>query len=128
MTTTNLGTEGCDVDPGVERFDAAGNAALDAGLARHDLWGSLAHARMLRRAGLLELDEWQALDAALRALLALAEGGELRPSPADEDIHTTIENALVAQIGAPGKKLHLGRSRNDQVQLPEIRRAHGWTP
>ena len=113
--TTKLWAKGYDVEPAVERFEAARNAALDAALARHDLWGSLAHARMLQRAGLLEHDEWQALDAALRALLALAEGGELRPSPADEDIHTTIENALVAQIGAPGKKLHLGRSRNDQV-------------
>src|SRR5258706_16066793 len=115
MTTTKLWAKGYDVEPAVERFETARNAALDAALARHDLWGSLAHARMLRRAGLLELDEWQALDAALRALLALAGGGELRPSPADEDIHTTIENALVAPIGAPGKKLHPGRPPNHPV-------------
>src|SRR5690242_20652346 len=115
MTTlTKLWDKGYDVEPTIERFEAARNAALDAELARHDLWGSLAHARMLHHVGLLNDGEWQALDEALRALLEQAEHGQLQPSTAEEDIHTTVENTLVAQIGAPGKKLHTGRSRNDQ--------------
>ncbi len=114
---TKLWSKGYDLDPAVEQFGAARNAALDAALARHDLWGSLAHARMLHHVGLLDDDEWSALDEALRALLTEAEHGELRPALTDEDIHTTIENALIERVGAPGKKLHTGRSRNDQVLL-----------
>ena len=116
-TMTKLWSKGYDLDPAVESFGAARNAVLDAELARHDLWGSLAHARMLHSVGLLDQGEWQALDEALRALLTQAERGELRPAPTDEDIHTTIENALIERVGAPGKKLHTGRSRNDQVLL-----------
>ncbi|HKB48056.1 MAG TPA: lyase family protein, partial [Ktedonobacterales bacterium] len=114
---TKLWSKGYELEPAVERFGAARNAALDAELARHDLWGSLAYARMLRHVGLLDEAEWHALDGGLRALLAEVEHGGLRPSLADEDIHTTIENTLIERIGAPGKQLHTGRSRNDQVLL-----------
>ena len=149
---TKLWSKGYELEPAVERFGAARNAALDAELARHDLWGSMAHARMLRHVGLLDEAEWHALDEGLRALLAEAEHGGLRPALTDEDIHTTIENALVERIGAPGKQLHTGRSRNDQVLLDlrlyakeallhltesaldlaadllALARAHEWTP
>jgi argininosuccinate lyase len=149
---TKLWSKGYDLEPEIESFGAARNAALDAALARHDLWGSLAHARMLHHVGLLDGAEWHALDEGLCALLAEAEHGALRPSLADEDIHTTIENALIERIGAPGKQLHTGRSRNDQVLLDlrlyakeallylaesaldlaadllVLARAHEWTP
>ena len=59
---TKLWSKGYDLDPAVEQFGAARNAALDAELARHDLWGSLAHARMLHHVGLLDDAEWAALD------------------------------------------------------------------
>ncbi len=114
---TKLWSKGYNLDPAVEHFGAARNVALDAELARHDLWGSLAHARMLHAVGLLDDAEWAALDEALRALLGEAERGALQPAPADEDIHTTIENALIERVGAAGKQLHTGRSRNDQVLL-----------
>jgi argininosuccinate lyase len=110
-----LWSKGYDVAPEIERYGAARNAALDATLARHDVWGSLAHARTLRRAGLLSESVWQAIDDGLLALLTEAERGTLVPSVEEEDIHTLIERRLVERIGSPGKQLHLGRSRNDQV-------------
>lgn len=114
---TKLWSKGYEIDPVVERFEAARNAALDAELARHDIWGSLAHARMLHSIGVLSEDEWRAIAGALRDLLRQAEDGTLRPATAEEDIHTTVEQALVARIGDVGKKIHTGRSRNDQVLL-----------
>ncbi len=114
---TKLWSKGYDVNPTVERFEAARNAALDAELARHDIWGSLAHARMLYSIGLLSESEWHATAGALRELLRQAEEGTLRPAAAEEDIHTTVEQALVGRIGDTGKKIHTGRSRNDQVLL-----------
>ena len=102
-------------EPTIARFEAARNAALDAELARYDVLGSLAHARMLLRVGLLSHDDWQALDVALRAMLSEAQAGALQPTPADEDIHTLVERLLVERVGDAGKRLHTGRSRNDQA-------------
>jgi argininosuccinate lyase len=112
-----LWSKGYEVEPLIERYESARNAALDAELVRHDLWGSLAQARMLRRIGLFDEAEWAAVDDGLRLLLREAEAGMLRPVTAEEDIHTTIEHRLVALVGEPGKKIHTGRSRNDQVLL-----------
>ncbi len=112
-----LWSKGYELDPLIERYQSARNAALDAELVRHDLWGSFAQARMLHKIGLLDDAEWAAIDDALRRLLREAQAGALRPSTAEEDIHTTIENRLVAMVGEAGKKIHTGRSRNDQVLL-----------
>jgi len=112
-----LWSKGYEVEPLVERYGAARNAALDAELVRHDLWGSLAQARMLLRIGLLSEEEWTAIDAALKQLLQEARAGTLRPQTAEEDIHTTVEHRLIALVGEAGKKIHTGRSRNDQVLL-----------
>ncbi len=114
---TTLWAKGYTHQPAIARFEASRNAALDAQIARHDLLGSLAHARMLCRVGLLSAEDWQALDGALRGLLAEAEAGGLRPSADEEDIHTLVERLLVERIGDAGKKLHTGRSRNDQALL-----------
>jgi len=112
---TTLWAKGYTHEPTIARFEAARNAALDGALARHDVLGSLAHARMLGRIGLLTTDDWHALDGALRALLVEAEAGALVPSADEEDIHTLVERLLVERIGDAGKKLHTGRSRNDQA-------------
>lgn len=112
-----LWSKGYELDPLIERYQSARNAALDAELVRHDLWGSCAQARMLHKIGLLDDAEWAAINDALRRLLREARAGALRPSTAEEDIHTTIENRLVAMVGEAGKKIHTGRSRNDQVLL-----------
>ncbi len=112
---TTLWAKGYTHEPAIARFEASRNAALDAELARFDVLGSLAHARMLRRIGLLSAAEWSSLDGALRALLVEANAGLLQPSAEQEDIHTLVESILTARIGDAGKKLHTGRSRNDQA-------------
>ena len=112
---TTLWAKGYTHEPTIARFEAARNATLDAELARHDVLGSLAHARMLRRIGLLTAFDWEALDSALRTLLVEAAAGALQPSADEEDIHTLVERLLVERIGDAGKKLHTGRSRNDQA-------------
>ena len=112
---TTLWAKGYTHEATIARFEAARNAALDAELARHDILGSLAHARMLRSVGLLPADDWTALDSALRGLLAEARTGALVPAAEEEDIHTLVERLLVERAGDAGKQLHTGRSRNDQA-------------
>jgi argininosuccinate lyase len=118
--TSKLWSKGYDLLPTLERYCAARNAALDGALARQDVWGSLAHSRMLRHVGLLTEEEGELLHDALCSLLREADAGALVPTAADEDIHTLIERLLVERIGAVGKKVHIGRSRNDQA-LVDVR-------
>ncbi len=99
----------------IEHFEAAQNSALDMRLIRHDVWGSLAHAAMLKQIGILTASEFQAIKTGLNDILALEETGEFTISPSDEDVHTSIENYLASTTGAAGKKIHTARSRNDQV-------------
>jgi argininosuccinate lyase len=112
--------KGYEVAPLIERYEGGRNVALDAELARHDIWGSLAHTAMLRHVGLLTAAEALALHDALCILLAKAEAGELIPQTAQEDIHTLVEQELIHMLGDVGKKVHTGRSRNDQV-LTDLR-------
>lgn len=112
---TTLWAKGYTHEPAIARFEASRNAGLDGELARYDVLGSLAHARMLRRIGMLSEAEWSSLDNALRTLLAEANAGQLQPTAEQEDIHTLVETILTAHIGDVGKKLHTGRSRNDQA-------------
>ncbi|MDQ2715359.1 MAG: argininosuccinate lyase [Chloroflexota bacterium] len=99
----------------VERFEAAQNSALDARLVRHDVWGSLAHAAMLAKIGVLNTEEHSALKSALREILALEATGQFTITLNDEDVHTRVENYLAETAGVAGKKIHMARSRNDQV-------------
>ncbi len=112
---TKLWQKGYRLDEQVERFEGAQNSALDTSLIRHDVWGSLAHAAMLKHIGILKDAEYQALKDALRSILELEQEQAFTVSPADEDVHTSVENYLVAKAGAAGKKIHMARSRNDQV-------------
>jgi argininosuccinate lyase len=112
---TTLWAKGYTHEATIAHFEAARNAALDAELAWHDILGSLAHARMLCHVGLIAEDDWRALDGGLRALYVEARAGALKPDTAEEDIHTLVERLLVERVGAAGKKLHTGRSRNDQA-------------
>lgn len=89
----------------------------DRRLLADDVRGSLAHVAMLGDVGLLTLDEAALLREGLTAILAEAEAGTFVFSDGDEDVHTAVERALVERVGEPGKKLHTGRSRNDQVAL-----------
>jgi argininosuccinate lyase len=84
---------------------------------KQDVEGSLAHAEVLRGAGLLTAEEAAAITDGLRLILADVLAGRLSFDPAQEDVHMAIETALIERIGAAGGKLHTARSRNDQVAL-----------
>ena len=100
-------------DAFVERFTAS--VSFDQRLALHDIRGSLAHAEMLARAGVLTDQEFGAISAGLSDIRAEIEAGRFAWSVALEDVHMNIEARLTDRIGIAGKKLHTGRSRNDQV-------------
>ena len=88
---------------------------FDRRLYRQDVAGSVAHATMLAEVGVIEPGERDAIVAGLRAIEADIEAGRFEWSPSLEDVHMNIEAALTERIGEAGKKLHTGRSRNDQV-------------
>ncbi|MBN9117693.1 MAG: argininosuccinate lyase [Planctomycetes bacterium] len=100
-------------DSRVEQFTES--ITFDRRLYRHDIQGSQAHARMLAEVGLLTKDEAEQIVAALDEIGATIEAGKMEFSISLEDIHTHIERALIAKLGDTGRKLHTGRSRNDQV-------------
>ncbi|MEH6616646.1 MAG: argininosuccinate lyase [Porticoccus sp.] len=100
-------------DAFVARFTASVN--FDQRLARHDIQGSIAHATMLTKVGVLTDDELHSIQAGLSEILTEIEDGTFEWSVALEDVHMNVEAALTAKIGVTGKKLHTGRSRNDQV-------------
>ncbi|MGB5147369.1 MAG: argininosuccinate lyase, partial [Porticoccaceae bacterium] len=100
-------------DAFVARFTAS--VRFDQRLYRHDIAGSIAHAEMLTRVGVLTQAERDAIVTGLEAIAAQISAGQFTWSEALEDVHMNIESALTAAIGTAGKKLHTGRSRNDQV-------------
>lgn len=101
------------VDEFVARFTASVN--FDQRLYRQDIQGSIAHAKMLCAAGVLTADELEQIVNGLQEIEAQIESGEFNWSVPLEDVHMNIEAALTDKIGIVGKKLHTGRSRNDQV-------------
>jgi argininosuccinate lyase len=101
--------------PEVEAFTAS--LPFDRRLYRHDIRGSIAHARMLAHVKLLTAREANAIVAGLRAIEREIDQSRFPFDFADEDIHLAIERRLTTKIGAAGQKLHTGRSRNDQVAL-----------
>jgi len=88
---------------------------FDRRLYRYDIYGSIAHARMLGRSGIITTAEADLICDGLRGILADIEAGEIEFTPADEDIHMAVERLLIERIGQVGKKLHTARSRNDQI-------------
>ncbi len=101
------------MDALVEAFTES--VSFDRRLAPHDIAGSIAHATMLERVGVLTAEERDAIVEGLRAIAADIEAGRFSWSTKLEDVHMNIESALTERIGQTGKKLHTGRSRNDQV-------------
>lgn len=97
----------------VARFTAS--VQFDQRLYHHDIKGSLAHAQMLSEAGILTTEEYQQISDGLNAIGQAITEGKFEWSTELEDVHMNIESALTQRIGATGKKLHTGRSRNDQV-------------
>lgn len=100
-------------DRRVERFTES--VSFDRRLYRHDIEGSIAHAKMLQTAEMLSADECQQIEQTLNSIRQEIEQGRFEYSHALEDIHMHIEHALVERLGDVGRKLHTGRSRNDQV-------------
>ena len=97
--------------------DFNSSISFDSRMYRQDIRGSIAHARMLMKQGILGEDETAAIISGLEGILRDLESGALAFDPAAEDIHMFIEAELTERIGAPGKRLHTARSRNDQVAL-----------
>ncbi|MDP1756275.1 MAG: lyase family protein, partial [Pseudohongiella sp.] len=100
-------------DAFVQRFTAS--VSFDQRMYRQDIRGSIAHARMLQQAGILTEDECTAIVDGLLAIQTDIEAGNFTWSVELEDVHMNIESELTKRIGLTGKKLHTGRSRNDQV-------------
>jgi len=107
--------DGKDLNRQVEDFTVGKDHLLDLELVRYDCLGSIAHARMLAHVGLLPVEEADLLVLELENVIRLAEAGSFPISKEQEDCHTAIEEHLIAKLGDTGKKLHTGRSRNDQV-------------
>ncbi len=101
--------------PVVEEYTAGTDYLLDMELLPFDIVASAAHAKGLKKIGILDATELRKLLAALSSLQKKWALGKIKITPADEDCHTVLENYLVVACGDAGKKIHTGRSRNDQV-------------
>jgi len=112
---STLWTRADQPDPWLQSFLAGDDHVLDLQLVPYDCRASLAHARMLERIGVLTVAELQSLEEGLAEIEELAAQGRFPITAADEDCHTAIENHLTKHCGEAGRKIHTGRSRNDQV-------------
>ncbi|MBQ6268367.1 MAG: argininosuccinate lyase [Clostridia bacterium] len=104
-----------DVDPKTNDFNSS--IATDQRMYAQDINGSIAHATMLAAKGIISAEDGVAITTALAEIKAEIAAGTLQIDPNAEDIHTFIEQTLTARIGDTGKRLHTGRSRNDQVAV-----------
>lgn len=104
-----------EVNREIERFTVGRDRELDLYLAKYDVLGSMAHITMLESIGLLAKEELGPLLAELRNIYRVCERGEFRIEDGVEDVHSQVELMLTEKLGDMGKKIHSGRSRNDQV-------------
>src|SRR5690606_8162476 len=114
-TMARLWEKGLPLDERILRFTAGEDHRLDERLVPYDARASIAHARMLEKQGLLATADCNAICAGLDALAASHAAGEWHIELADEDVHSALERRLTERIGEAGGRVHLGRSRNDQV-------------
>ena len=112
---TKLWDKGFDTNALVEDYTVGNDQELDMRLAKYDVQGSLAHIRMLETIGLLTAEELEVLVAGLEQIASEIEAGDFTIEPESEDIHSQVELLLTRRLGDVGKKIHSGRSRNDQV-------------
>ena len=110
-----LWNKGTSAEEKVENFTVGNDRTLDLQLAKYDVQGSKAHIRMLESIGLLNTDELEKLTVALDRIAASIDKGYFRLEDDVEDIHSQVELLLTRELGEMGKKIHSGRSRNDQV-------------
>ena len=107
--------KGKPVNELIQKYTVGRDREMDLMLAKYDVQGSLAHITMLESIGLLEESELKALSAGLKELLPVIERGDFVIEDGVEDVHSQVELMLTRQLGDMGKKIHSGRSRNDQV-------------
>lgn len=110
-----LWNKGFEPDKAIEKFTVGQDRELDLRLARYDVQGSMAHIKMLESIGLLTKDELDTLLPALQQIADEIERGEFSIEEGVEDVHSQVEFLLTERLGDVGKKIHSGRSRNDQV-------------
>lgn len=110
-----LWDKGFEINAEIERYTVGRDRELDLYLAQDDVLGSMAHITMLESIGLLEKEELTALLAQLKEIYAQALQGEFEIEDGIEDVHSQVELMLTRSLGEMGKKIHSGRSRNDQV-------------
>ncbi|MBS7374817.1 MAG: argininosuccinate lyase, partial [Muribaculaceae bacterium] len=112
---SKLWEKNVEVNHDVEAYTVGRDREMDMYLARYDVLGSLAHITMLESIGLLSSSELAILVAELRKIYAEIERGEFAIEDGVEDVHSEVELLLTRRLGDVGKKIHSGRSRNDQV-------------
>lgn len=110
-----LWNKGFEPDQLIENFTVGRDRELDLRLARYDVQGSMAHIKMLQKIGLLSKEELDLLLPALQDIADSIERGEFTIEEGVEDVHSQVEFLLTSRLGDIGKKIHSGRSRNDQV-------------
>ncbi|MDR2816056.1 MAG: argininosuccinate lyase [Proteiniphilum sp.] len=114
---TKIWDKGFEANQKVADFTVGNDRELDLRLAKHDILGSMAHIKMLVKIGLLDAEEETALQTELQNILAEVKQGNFKLNGEAEDVHSQIEAILTERLGETGKKIHSGRSRNDQVLL-----------
>jgi argininosuccinate lyase len=114
---TKLWEKSTQVNAKIEAFTIGSDREMDVFLAKYDVLGSMAHIRMLESVGLLRKDELVSLLKELKNIYLLAEEGKFTIESGVEDVHSQVEMLLTNKLGDMGKKIHSGRSRNDQVLL-----------
>ncbi|MDR3651850.1 MAG: argininosuccinate lyase [Paludibacter sp.] len=114
---TKLWEKSTQVNAKIEAFTVGSDRELDVFLAKYDVLGSMAHIRMLQSVGLLQPEELKFLLAGLKEIYELSQNGEFLIESGVEDVHSQVELMLTRKLGDMGKKIHSGRSRNDQILL-----------
>ncbi len=112
-----LWDKGYDIDGFTESFTIGKDKELDVMLAKADVLGNMAHLKMLYSIGLITGEELEMLEQALKEIFREVEAGNFRIEEGIEDVHSEIEYLLTQKCGEAGKKIHTGRSRNDQVLI-----------
>ena len=112
---TKLWEKSTQVNAKIEAFTIGHDREMDIFLTKYDVLGSMAHIRMLQSVGLLQTDELKSLLAELKNIYQLADNGNFAIEEGVEDVHSQVELLLTRKLGDMGKKIHSGRSRNDQV-------------
>ena len=110
-----LWDKGFSTDKKIDLFTVGNDRELDLVLAKYDVMGSLAHARMLHKIGLLSADEMILVEKELDEISNLIQKGDFIIEESFEDVHSKVEYMLTEKLGDTGKKIHTARSRNDQV-------------